>query len=343
MSTTTVPRKAAVPKNAASPRISASAPASASDSPGSAAESAAPRHRLRRALSFEVIPPRSEAQAARMPEFLANLDSLGPDYLAVTSSANSRWLHGTAELIRFIAEHTSLKPLAHLACTAGTEAELISWIDHLLGVGVRGFLAIRGDFPDGTTRAPAGHLAHADELVSLLRRIESDNVARLAAGRLGIGVAAYPSGHPESAGPHEDLDVLAAKQRNGADFAITQLFFDPAAYARLRLRAEHAGIRIPIIPGILPITSLKRLHTMGRLSGLPVPDGLLRRFDGVSSEESIRRVGLEITAEHTAAILDSGADGLHFYTFNDQATTFDLLAALDTAGVTLSSLQPRPR
>src|SRR5699024_1610174 len=179
----------------------------------------------------------------------------------------------------------------------------------------------------GPVQPPAG------ALVSLLRRVESDNVACLAAGRLGIGVAAYPSGHPESTGPEEDLDVLAAKQRNGADFAITQLFFDPTAYSRLRRRAEHAGITIPIIPGILPITDARRLHTMSRLSGLPVPDHLLARFDGVSDPASARRIGLDITAEHTAAILDQDADGLHFYTFNDQNTTEDLLTALDDRGV----------
>lgn len=321
----------------ATPRASASAPISAAEA------DTTPRHRLRRALSFEVIPPRTDSQAARMPEFLAELDSLNPDYLAVTSSAKSGWLHGTAKFIDTITRSTSLRPLAHLACTAGPKTELIGWINHLLGVGVRGFLAIRGDFPPGTHTVPPGHLAHADELVTLLREIEHDNVARLAAGRLGIGIAAYPSGHPESTGPEEDLDVLAAKQRNGADFAITQLFFDPSAYGRLRVRAEHAGIRIPLIPGVLPITDPGRLQTMSRLSGLPVPDSLLRRFDGAASAESIRRIGLEITAEHTAAILAGGADGLHFYTFNDRATTFDLLAALDHAGVTLDSLTPRPK
>ena len=136
--------------------------------------------------------------------------------------------------------------------------------------------------------------------------------------------------------------MLAAKQRNGADFAITQLFFDPTAYSRLRRRAEHAGITIPIVPGILPIPDARRLHTMSRLSGLPVPDHLLARFDGVSDPASARRIGLDITAEHTAAILDQDADGLHFYTFNDQNTTEDLLTALDDRGVSVSSFPPPP-
>lgn len=277
-----------------------------------------------------------------MPELLRFLDSLGPDYLAVTSSARSDWLQGTADFIEHVTAHTSLRPLAHLACTAGTQAELLGWIDHLLGVGVRGFLAIRGDFPTGVSAVPSDHLPHADALVRLLRQFEADNVARLAAGRLGIGVAAYPSGHPESSGPEEDLDVLAAKQRNGADFAITQLFFDPYAYARLCRRTDHAGITIPIIPGILPITDLKRLHTMSRLSGLPVPDSLIARFDRAHDEATSRRIGLEITAEHTAALLDQGAHGLHFYTFNDPHTTEDLLSALQSAGVSLASFQPSP-
>lgn len=320
----------------APPRVSASAPLTFDD-----LQLAAP-HRLRRALSFEVIPPRSAKQAARMPELLQFLDSLGPDYLAVTSSAKSNWLQGTADFIEHVTAHTSLRPLAHLACTAGTGTELLGWIDHLLSVGVRGFLAIRGDFPSGVSTVSTDHLPHADALVRLLRQVEQDNVACLAAGRLGIGVAAYPSGHPESSGAEEDLDVLAAKQRNGADFAITQLFFDPYAYAGLCWRAEHAGITIPIIPGILPITDLSRLRTMSRLSGLPVPDSLLARFDRAHDEASARRIGLEITAEHTVALLEQGAHGLHFYTFNDLHTTQDLLSALQAAGVSLTSFQPSP-
>lgn len=331
-----MPITTAMPPETTTPRVSASAPEAAAEP-----RSSSP-HRLRRSLSFEVIPPRSAKQAARMPELLRFLDSLSPDYLAVTSSARSNWLQGTADFIEHVAAHTSLRPLAHLACTAGTEAELLGWIDHLLGVGVRGFLAIRGDFPAGVTRVAADHLSHADALVRLLRTVEKDNVACLAAGRLGIGVAAYPAGHSESSGPDEDLDVLAAKQRNGADFAITQLFFDPAAYADLCKRAEHAGITIPIIPGILPITDAKRLHTMGRLAGLPVPDSLLARFDRAYDAHSARRIGLEITAEHTSALLDQGAHGLHFYTFNDPHMTEELLSALQTAGVSLTSCPPSP-
>lgn len=281
------------------------------------------------------MPPRTAAQAAGTAELLTLLDGLTPDYLAVTSSAKSNWLHGTADFIRVIGQTTQLRPLAHLACTAGTRDELSRWIRHLLGAGVRGFLAVRGDFPAGTDRVPAGHLPHADALVHLLRTIESEQTAKLAAGRLGIGVAAYPSGHMQSSGPDEDLDVLAAKQRLGADFAITQLFFDPHHYARLCRRAELAGITMPIIPGILPITDVRRLHTMSRLAELPVPEHLLARFDRAADAESQRRIGLEMTAEHVAAVLDHGAAGLHFYTFNDRATTLDLLDVLNRRGVSL--------
>src|SRR5699024_8451225 len=199
-----------------------------------------------------------------------------------------------------------------------------------------------GVFPDVDAGVALAHLPHADVLGILLRRVESDNVVCRAAGRLGIGVAAYPSVHPESTGPEEDLDVLAAKQRNGADFAITQLFFDPTAYSRLRRRAEHAGITIPIVPGILPITDARRLHTMSRLSGLPVPEHLLARFDGVSDPASARRIGLDMTAEHTAAIRAQDAHAPHCSTFDGQNPTEDLLTALDDRGVSVSSFPPPP-
>ena len=299
-----------------SPRMSASAPLDqiSEDTPERAA---------RPALSFEVIPPRHDADAAKIDRLLATLTAYHPDYIAVTSSQRSGWLDGTAAFIEKISRDTSMRPLAHLACTAGTEEELEAWIERLVDAGVRGLLALRGDLPEGGM--PEGHLPHADSLVRLIRRWESARVARLAAGRLAVGVACYPSGHAESATPDEDLDVLLAKQRLGADFAITQLFFDAEDYVRFAERARLAGVRIPLIPGIMPMISRARVERMCQLSGLDAPRGVLDQLAAATSPEEEKEIGMQITAALAQAVLRAGADGLHIYTHNNPDITTDLL------------------
>ncbi|WP_144790650.1 methylenetetrahydrofolate reductase [Corynebacterium singulare] len=299
-----------------SPRLSASAPLDqiSEDTP----------ERLERtALSFEVIPPRHDADAAKIDRLLATLSAYNPDYIAVTSSQRSGWLEGTAAFIEKISRDTSMRPLAHLACTAGTEQELEEWIDTLVDAGVRGLLALRGDLPEGGM--PEGHLPHADSLVRLIRRWESARVARLAAGRLAVGVACYPSGHAESATADEDIDVLLAKQRLGADFAITQLFFDAEDYVRFAQRARLAGVRIPLIPGIMPMTSRARVERMCQLSGLDGPTAVLDQLATATSPEEEQEIGMQITASLAQAVLNAGADGLHIYTHNNPDITTDLL------------------
>ncbi|WP_408929837.1 methylenetetrahydrofolate reductase [Corynebacterium axilliensis] len=299
-----------------SPRMSASAPLDqiSEDIPERAA---------RPALSFEVIPPRHDADAAKIDRLLATLTAYHPDYIAVTSSQRSGWLDGTAAFIEKISRDTSMRPLAHLACTAGTEEELEAWIERLVDAGVRGLLALRGDLPEGGM--PEGHLPHADSLVRLIRRWESARVARLAAGRLAVGVACYPSGHAESATPDEDLDVLLAKQRLGADFAITQLFFDAEDYVRFAERARLAGVRIPLIPGIMPMISRARVERMCQLSGLDAPRGVLDQLAAATSPEEEKEIGMQLTAALAQAVLRAGADGLHIYTHNNPDITTDLL------------------
>ncbi|MCG7275809.1 methylenetetrahydrofolate reductase [Corynebacterium singulare] len=299
-----------------SPRLSASAPLDqiSEDTP----------ERLERtALSFEVIPPRHDADAAKIDRLLATLSAYNPDYIAVTSSQRSGWLEGTAAFIEKISRDTSMRPLAHLACTAGTEQELEEWIDTLVDAGVRGLLALRGDLPEGGM--PEGHLPHADSLVRLIRRWESARVARLAAGRLAVGVACYPNGHAESATADEDIDVLLSKQRLGADFAITQLFFDAEDYVRFAQRARLAGVRIPLIPGIMPMTSRARVERMCQLSGLDGPTAVLDQLATATSPEEEQEIGMQITASLAQAVLNAGADGLHIYTHNNPDITTDLL------------------
>ncbi|MDN6430822.1 MULTISPECIES: methylenetetrahydrofolate reductase [Corynebacterium] len=305
-----------------SPRLSASVPLDHLNESEEFSSSASQPH-SRVALSFEVIPPRHDADETKVTQLLRVLEAYNPDYIAVTSSQRSGWLEGTAAFIARVAQETTMRPLAHLACTAGTAQELDGWIDKLVDSGVRGLLALRGDVPPGGM--PPGHLHHADELVRLIRRKEAEQAARFAAGRLAVGVACYPNGHAESASADEDFDVLLAKQRCGADLAISQLFFDAEDFLRFNQKARLAGVRIPLIPGIMPMTSMRRLERMGQLSGLKVPPRVSARLAAATSPEEEHEIGMELTAELARSVIDAGITGLHIYTHNNAEVTQDLL------------------
>nr|WP_269208608.1 methylenetetrahydrofolate reductase [Corynebacterium aquatimens] len=282
--------------------------------------------RARTALSFEMIPPRHDADEAKLTELIEGLAAYNPDYLAVTSSRRSGWLEGTAKFIERLSTTTNFPTIAHLACTAGTEEELSEWIRRLIDSGVRGFLALRGDLPEGEDHLPEGYLQYATQLLVLIREIEEENAYRLAAGKLALSVACYPSGHAESATPDLDLDVLLSKQRLGADFAITQLFFDAEDFLRFAQETRMAGVRIPIIPGIMPMTSLKRVERMGVLSGIEVPAHVRDAFEACSDAEEEYEVGMQMSTDIVQTLLDAGVGGLHIYTHNNLAVTADLLS-----------------
>lgn len=310
--------------NFASTRLSASAPL---DSPFEVDQYSpvVKHHGTRTALSFELIPPRNSTDSAKLDELIQGLAAYHPDYVSVTSSMRSDWLAGTSALIERIASTTDLRPIAHLACTAGPKVELEGWIRQLIDVGVRGFLALRGDLQPGQASLPEGYLPYATDLLNLINKVQEEEAFRLAAGKLALSVACYPSGHAESKHFDHDLDVLLAKQRLGADFAITQLFFDASDYLEFVEVARLAGVRIPLIPGIMPITSLARAKRMGELSGLQVPETVEKRLASATSPEEEYELGMELSAELTRTILDAGTGGLHVYTHNNLAVTRDLL------------------
>ncbi|WP_256018551.1 methylenetetrahydrofolate reductase [Corynebacterium sp. CCUG 65737] len=307
-----------------SSRLSASAPLDPLDE---ALEQPA-RTPARTALSFELIPPRHDADEAKLKDLVSGLAAYKPDYIAVTSSRRSGWLEGTADFIARLTESTNLPTIAHLACTAGTEEELADWIRRLIDSGVRGFLALRGDLPEGETSLPEGYLQYATQLLTLIQEIEEENAYRLAAGKLALSVACYPSGHAESPTPDLDLDVLLSKQRLGADFAITQLFFAAEDYLQFAEQSRMAGVRIPLIPGIMPMTSLKRVERMGVLSGIEVPRTVVDALSSASTPEEEYEAGMQLTVELTQKLLDAGVGGLHIYTHNNLAVTEDLLSRL---------------
>ncbi len=311
-------------ENSASTRLSASAPLDSLDE--APPNAAARRPGMRTALSFELIPPRNSSDTQRLDALIAGLAAYNPDYVAVTSSRRSDWLAGTSALIEHVANTTDLRPIAHLACTAGTKDELEGWIRQLIDVGVRGFLALRGDLPPGQDRMPEGYLRYATDLLNLINQVQEEEAFRLAAGKLALSVACYPSGHAESKNFDEDLDVLLAKQRLGADFAITQLFFDAADYLEFVEVARLAGVRIPLIPGIMPMTSLSRVKRMGQLSGLAVPGDVEKRLAAAASPEEEYELGMDMSAQLARTILHAGTGGLHIYTHNNLTVTQDLLA-----------------
>ena len=271
-------------------------------------------------MSFEIIPPRPSDSVAKMDELIAGLAAYNPDYVSVTSSRRSEWLEGTAAVISRIAETTDLRPIAHLACTAGTREELTEWIRTLIDAGVRGFLALRGDLPE--TGMPEHYLQYATDLLNLIEEVQEEEAFRLAAGKLALSVACYPKGHEESRNFDHDLDVLLTKQRLGADFAITQLFFEAQDYLDFVEVARLAGVRIPLIPGIMPMTSLKRVRRMGELSGLEVPEVVEKQLLEADDEYE---TGMQLTAKLAREILDAGTGGLHVYTHNNLAVTRDFL------------------
>ncbi|MDK8663458.1 methylenetetrahydrofolate reductase [Corynebacterium coyleae] len=300
-----------------STRLSASAPI---DREGAPVIRRPRPKRQRTALSFEIIPPRPSDSVAKMDELIAGLAAYNPDYVSVTSSRRSEWLEGTAAVISRIAETTDLRPIAHLACTAGTREELTEWIRTLIDAGVRGFLALRGDLPE--TGMPEHYLQYATDLLNLIEEVQEEEAFRLAAGKLALSVACYPKGHEESRNFDHDLDVLLTKQRLGADFAITQLFFEAQDYLDFVEVARLAGVRIPLIPGIMPMTSLKRVRRMGELSGLEVPEVVEKQLlEGDDEYET----GMQLTAKLAREILDAGTGGLHVYTHNNLAVTRDFL------------------
>ncbi len=240
-------------------------------------------------------------------------------------------------LLRRLLTETTLKPLAHLTSVGTSREDLMEIVDRMIGGGVRGILALRGDMPEDADPTP-DEVEHADGLVRLIRDVEAGRTAQLAAGKISVGVAAYATRHPESPSLEHDVEVLLAKEAAGADFAITQVFFTPSDYSGLVTRARSAGVTIPIIPGVMPLTSTRRLEKLSSLAGIDVDDALWSRLDGADSDAERRRVGVDATVELARSALDDGAPGIHLYTFNEHEAALDVLDALDLERPPLAGL-----
>lgn len=281
----------------------------------------------RPALSFEIFPAKETSRASALSATLEELASVRPDYVSVTSKPGGCNFAQVCDLIHLLNERGDIKPLVHLTCTAATRASLEETINVILDLGVRGILALRGDYPPGHD-PETDELPFARYLVELIREVEGKRIASLAAGSVSIGVAAYAHRHPESSTFQHDIEVLLSKQRSGANFAITQVFWDARDYTNLVERARRAGVTIPLIPGILPTSDPLRLLRIHELTGVPVPRDFLRSLVDAGDSERFRR-GVEFSAALMNGCLEAGAPGLHIYTFNKHRDALAALAELD--------------
>ena len=273
-------------------------------------------------FSFEFFPPKTDEGERQLWSAISDLAPLSPTFVSVTYGAGGSTRDRTIRITSRILAETGMDAVAHLTCVGATEAELHEVLVRYQLAGITNLLALRGDppgGPGGTWTPVPGGLSHAVDLVRLARR----------SGEFTIGVAAFPEGHPESPDLDTDARVLAAKQHAGARFAITQFFFRAEDYFRLLDRAEAHGVTIPILPGIMPVTSVRQMERFAVLSGAEFPADLAERFHAVGEDPAaVVDLGIDVATELAEKLLAGGAPGLHFYTLNRSTATRQIFSRL---------------
>ncbi len=279
-------------------------------------------------VSFELYPPRTDATRAALPARIERLAAVAPDFFSVTYGASGSNRPVAHDLVRWILAHTAADVVAHLTCIGLPWERVRPVAEQFLADGVRNVLALRGDPPADVPdwRPEPGGLVRASELVARLHELAAERGVEIS-----VGVAATPTNRwaapPEPPAPDDDdVQALLAKQRAGADYAVTQVFFDPAVYVAYRDAARAAGVTIPVLPGVVPMENPARLRRLQDISRVPVPAEALARLEAASDDDVRRAEGRAMGAALVRGVLDAGAPGVHVYTFNEDAAPLALLA-----------------
>jgi methylenetetrahydrofolate reductase (NADPH) len=261
-------------------------------------------------VSFEFFPPKTEEMEAQLWRAVERLAPLAPHFVSVTYGAGGSTRERTHATVRRLLHETSLRPAAHLTCVSATREEILEVAREYWNTGVRHLVALRGDPAAGigaVYEPYPGGFAYASDLVAGLRR-EFD---------FELSVSAYPEAHPTAGSMQAEIDNLKRKIDAGATRAITQFFFDNSIYLRYRDLARAAGITVPIVPGIMPVTNFAQTRKFAAMAGASVPESMARHFEGLEDDPDTRKlVAATLAAEQCTKLADHGVEDFHFYTLN---------------------------
>lgn len=272
-------------------------------------------------FSFEFFPPKDDAATEALARTVSEeLKPLGPSFVSVTYGAGGSTRDRTVALVGRIQRETGLTAMAHLTCVGSSREELAAVLDRLEALGIENVLALRGDPPKGETafRPAPGGFRHASELTTFVK----------SRWRFCLGGACYPEGHVECRDLALGIARLKTKVAAGAEFLITQIFFDNADYFGFVAKARAAGVAVPIVPGLMPVANLEQVKRFTAMCGAHLPAVLLKRLEDAGTPEAVQRVGIAHATAQCRGLLAGGAPGIHFYTLNRSAATREILRSL---------------
>ncbi len=276
-------------------------------------------------VSFELFPPRSPKGAASLEASIDKLAALKPDFVAVTFGAGGSTREGSRQLVEKLKKDRGLEVIAYFACYGIGPDDIVSVLDAYRGLGVENLLAVRGDAPkeEGITPHPQA-LQHASDLVAFIRPKY----------RFCLGVAGYPEKHIEAESPEKDLEHLKLKVDRGAEYIICNYFYDNQYYFDFTARCRAAGIRVPILPGVMPIYSIKMMEMLAGICGATITEAVRKGIAALPADdkEALGAFGIDFATQQCRGLIEAGVPGLHFYTMNRSASAAGIVERLRSEG-----------